>query len=81
LVIFVVIELFETHSISWGLLTTFATTKAYSFDMAADAVLLGLLPIIIDITGSTISEMGLLAMQRLLLAFLLTARVPAISPL
>lgn len=56
-------------------------TESSKANMAAAAVLLGLLPTILGIAGSTTSEMGLLAMQRPSLAFLLAAGAPAVSPI
>src|SRR2546423_5526073 len=49
--------------------------------MAAAAVLLGLLPTTLGFVGSTAVEIGLVALRRLLLALLLAAGAPAVSPI
>src|SRR5271168_4649706 len=50
-------------------------------NMAAAAVLLGLLPTTLGLVGSTTMEVGLVALRRPLLAFLLAAGAPAVSPI
>ena len=54
------------------------TTKS---NMAAAAVVLGLLPTTLGLAGSTTMEVGLIALRRPFLAFLLAAGVPAVSPI
>jgi hypothetical protein len=49
--------------------------------MAAAAVLLGLLPTTLGLVGSTTTEVGLIALRRPFLAFLLAAGAPAVSPI
>ncbi|KIX95820.1 uncharacterized protein Z520_08528 [Fonsecaea multimorphosa CBS 102226] len=50
-------------------------------NMAAAAVLLGLLPTTLGLVGSTTVEVGLVALRRPFLAFLLAAGAPAVSPI
>ena len=50
-------------------------------NMAAAAVLLGLLPTTLGFVGSTAVDIGLVALRRLLLALLLAAGAPAVSPI
>ncbi|KAB8273842.1 hypothetical protein BDV30DRAFT_238369 [Aspergillus minisclerotigenes] len=50
-------------------------------NMAAASVLLGLLPTILSLAGSSTAETGLLAQRRPFLAFLLAAGAPAVSPI
>jgi hypothetical protein len=50
-------------------------------DMAAAAVVLGLLPTTLGLVGSTTMEVGLVALRRPFLAFLLAAGAPAVSPI
>ena len=50
-------------------------------NMAAAAVLLGLLPTTLGLVGSTTMEVGLIALRRPFLAFLLAAGAPAVSPI
>jgi hypothetical protein len=50
-------------------------------NMAAAAVVLGLLPTTLGLVGSTTMEVGLIALRRPLLAFLLAAGAPAVSPI
>ena len=50
-------------------------------DMAAASVLLGLLPTILSLAGSSTVEVGLVALQRPLLALLLGTASPAVNPL
>lgn len=49
--------------------------------LAAASVLLGLLPTILGMVGSNTVEIGLLALQRPVLAFLLSLGAPVISPI
>ena len=55
--------------------------EAQKANMAAAAVLLGLLPTTLGLVGSTTVEVGLVALRRPLLAFLLAAGAPAVSPI
>lgn len=50
-------------------------------NMAAAAVVLGLLPTTLGLVGSTTMEVGLVALRRPFLAFLLAAGAPAVSPI
>ncbi|KAL2059595.1 hypothetical protein ABVK25_000888 [Lepraria finkii] len=50
-------------------------------DMATASVLLGLLPTILSLAGSSTVEVGLVALQRPLLALLLGTASPAVNPL
>jgi hypothetical protein len=50
-------------------------------NMAAAAVLLGLLPTTLGLVGSTTIEVGLVALRRPFLALLLAAGAPAVSPI
>lgn len=50
-------------------------------NMAAAAVVLGLLPTTLGLAGSTTMEIGLVALRRPFLAFLLAAGAPAVSPI
>ncbi|KIW24268.1 uncharacterized protein PV07_09995 [Cladophialophora immunda] len=50
-------------------------------NMAAAAVLLGLLPTTLGLVGSTTVEVGLVALRRPFLSFLLAAGAPAVSPI
>ncbi|KAH6865328.1 hypothetical protein BKA58DRAFT_443376 [Alternaria rosae] len=50
-------------------------------DMASAAIILGLVPTIIVISGSTLSETALLALRRPLLAFVLAIGSPSVPPL
>jgi hypothetical protein len=50
-------------------------------NMAAAAVLPGLLPTTLGLVGSTTMEVGLVALRRAFLAFLLAAGAPAVSPI
>lgn len=52
------------------------TVKA---DMAASGILLGLLPVLLSLVGSTTAEVGLLALRRPLLASMLALASPGIS--
>ena len=54
--------------------------EATKSNMAAAAVLLGLLPTTLSLLGSTTTEVGLVALRRPFLAFLLAASAPAVSP-
>lgn len=49
--------------------------------MASAAVVLGLLPTMLSLAGSSTLEMGIFALRRPLLAFLLAAGSPAVSPI
>ncbi|KAI0144753.1 hypothetical protein BJ166DRAFT_538973 [Pestalotiopsis sp. NC0098] len=57
------------------------TSESTKANMAAAAVLLGILPTILSLAGSTTVEIGLLSQRRPVLAFLLPVGSPAISPL
>ncbi|KAI1497759.1 hypothetical protein F5X99DRAFT_354422 [Biscogniauxia marginata] len=50
-------------------------------EMASSAVILGLLPTILQSLGSTAAETALLGLRRPVLAFLLSAGSPAVSPM
>lgn len=50
-------------------------------NMAAAAVVLGLLPTTLGLAGSTTTETGMLSLRRPLLAFLLAAGAPAVNPI
>ncbi|KAJ8133249.1 hypothetical protein O1611_g370 [Lasiodiplodia mahajangana] len=55
--------------------------EAFKANLAAVAVLLGLLPSILSLAGSSTVETGLLFMRRPVLSLLLAAGSPAISPI
>ncbi|KAL8714474.1 MAG: hypothetical protein Q9225_006579 [Loekoesia sp. 1 TL-2023] len=57
------------------------TPESSKADMAAASVLLGLLPTILSLAGSSTVEVGLVALQRPLLALLLGTASPAVNPL
>ena len=57
------------------------TPEVVKADMAAASVLLGLLPTILSLAGSTTVEVGLVALRRPLLALLLGTASPAVNPL
>lgn len=50
-------------------------------NMAAAAVVLGLLPTTLGLAGSTTTETGMLSLRRPFLAFLLAAGAPAVNPI
>lgn len=60
------------------LLNTFHETD--KVNMASAAVLLGILPATLSLAGSNTAETGLLSLRRPLLAFLIGAGAPAVSP-
>ena len=57
------------------------TPEVFKADMAAASVVLGLLPTILSLAGSSTVEVGLVALQRPLLALLLGTTSPAVNPL
>ena len=57
------------------------TPEVFKTNMAAASVLLGLLSTILSLAGSSTVEVGLVALQRPLLALLLGAASPAVNPL
>ena len=57
------------------------TPEIFKANMAAASVLLGLLPTILSLAGSSTVEVGLLALQRPLLALLLGTASPSVNPL
>ena len=57
------------------------TPEIFKADMASASVLLGLLPTILGLAGSSTVEVGLVALQRPLLALLLGIASPAVNPL
>lgn len=57
------------------------TPEVFKAGMAAASVLLGLLPTILSLAGSTTVEVGLIALRRPLLALLLGTASPAVNPL
>ena len=60
------------------LLNTFPETD--KANMASAAVILGILPATLSLAGSNTAETGLLSLRRPLLAFLIGAGAPAVSP-
>ena len=57
------------------------TPEIFKANMAAASVLLGLLPTILSLAGSSTVEVGLVALRRPLLALLLGTASPAVNPL
>ena len=57
------------------------TPEVFKANMAAASVLLGLLPTILSLAGSSTLEVGLIALQRPFLASLLGTASPAVYPL
>ncbi|RYC62417.1 hypothetical protein CHU98_g3790 [Xylaria longipes] len=57
------------------------TTEEIKANMAAAAVVLGLLPTTLSLASSSTAEIGLLALRRPILALLLATGAPAVSPI
>lgn len=57
------------------------TPETIKADMASAMIVLGLTPAILALTGSTLSEMTLLAVRRPVLAFLIALSSPFVNPL
>ncbi|GAW21897.1 hypothetical protein ANO14919_114230 [Xylariales sp. No.14919] len=57
------------------------TTEDIKANIAAAAVVLGLLPTTLSLAGSSAAEVGLLALRRPLLALFLATGAPAVSPI
>jgi hypothetical protein len=64
--------------VSGCLLNTFKEVD--KANMASAAVLLGILPTMLSLAGSTTAETGLLSLRRPLLAFMIGAGAPAVNP-